>query len=261
MGAQGIGRATARLLSEHGASVVVTDLDDAGAQAVAAELGSAVAVGGDITAVSEPERIVAAALDEFGGIDIIVNNAGYNIDSPVESTDDEMWARMIAVHATAPFRLIRAAAPHLLAAARADLDADREVFRKIVNVSSLAMMGSPMHAAYGAGKSAVIGLSKTAAKEWAPLRINVNAVAFGGIDTRLNRPHDEANAIDVGGRRMPLGRPPTRTDSMQSSRPLGRLGSPEEAAGGIFLLCTPWANWITGQTLVVSGGGVFGMSA
>lgn len=260
---RGIGRATAELLSEHGARVVINDLDsDAAAEAAAAVTGEAVAHVGDLTKTGAPEALVRAAIDAWGKIDIIVNNAGYTIDGVVHKMSDDAFQRMLDIHVTVPFRVVRAAAPHLREPAKAERERGEEVFRKIVNVTSISgTMGGAGQANYAAGKAALVGLTKTLAKEWGQFKINVNAVAFGWVETRLTAPKDRANTIEIGGERIQLGVPDQLRETTPRLAPLGRGATPGEAAGGIFLLCSPWSNFVHGQVLNVTGGQVAGMSA
>jgi 3-oxoacyl-[acyl-carrier protein] reductase len=185
--ARGIGRATAEVLSEHGAKVVINDLDGDLAQQTAGEIGGATTVhSGDLTKEGVPEALVQTAIDAWGRIDIIVNNAGYTLDAPIHKMNDDWFQRMLDIHLVVPFRVIRAAAPHLREPAKRERDEGREVFRKIVNVSSVSgMMGNAGQANYAAGKAGIVGLTKTLAKEWGQFKVNCNAVAFGFIDTRL----------------------------------------------------------------------------
>lgn len=259
-GAQGIGLATAQTLTAHGARVMIVDLDETASSAAAAELAGASWFVGDLTQPSVAAAAVDATMDELGGIDIVVNNAGFNLNARVESMSDEQWQRMFDIHATAPFRLLRAAAPHMFAAARADREAGREVFRKVVNVSSCAVMGTVGQANYAAAKAAVIGLTKSLAKEWGEHTINVNAVAFGSIDTRLTRPRDPDNVMVVGDETIQLGLSERLMGALAATIPFGRIGTAQEAADSIFLLCSPWSNWIHGQVLMVTGGQVLGMT-
>src|SRR5215212_8479604 len=163
--ARGIGRATAELLSEHGAKVIINDLDADLATQAASEIAGETAVhGGDLTAEGAPEALVQTALDAWGKIDIIVNNAGYTLDAPIHKMSDDWFQRMIDIHLVVPFRVIRAAAPHLREPAKVERDEGREVFRKIVNVSSISgTMGNAGQANYSAGKAGLVGLTKTMA--------------------------------------------------------------------------------------------------
>ena len=260
--ARGIGRATAEILSEHGASVLVNDLDGDAAQQTASEIGGETAVfAGDLTAGDAPDRLVQTAIDSFGKIDIIVNNAGYTLDAPIHKMSDDWWQRMLDIHVTVPFKVIRAAAPHLREPAKAEKAEGREVFRKIVNVSSISgTMGNAGQANYSAGKSAVVGLTKTLAKEWGQFKVNCNAVAFGYIETRLTASKDDANVMEIGGEKVQLGIPDQLRGMASMLIPLGRPGTPEEAAGGVFFLCSPWSNYVHGQVLNVTGGQFTGMT-
>ncbi len=260
--ARGIGRATAELLSEHGAKVVINDLDADVARQTAGEIAGDTAVyGGDLTASGAPDELVKTAVEAFGRIDIIVNNAGYTLDAPVHKMSDDWFQRMLDIHVTVPFRVVRAAAPHLREPAKAERERGEEVFRKIVNVSSISgTMGNAGQANYSAGKSAVVGLTKTLAKEWGQFKINVNAVAFGYIETRLTASKDEANTMEIGGEKVQLGIPDQVRGMASMLIPLGRPGTPEEAAGGVFFLCSPWSDYVHGQVLNVTGGQFTGMT-
>ena len=260
--ARGIGRATAELLSEHGASVVVNDLDADLAEQTAAQIaGETVVHGGDLTAPGACDTLVQTAIDAWGKLDIVVNNAGYTIDGMVHKMTDDQFQRMLDIHAVVPFRVCRAAAPHLREPAKAEREQGVEVFRKIVNVSSISgTMGNPGQANYAAGKAAVVGLTKTLAKEWGQFKINVNAVAFGFIDTRLTAAKEQDNTMQIGGETVQLGVPEELRAMSSYVIPLGRAGTAQEAAGGIFFLCSPWSNYVHGQTLNVTGGQFTGMT-
>jgi 3-oxoacyl-[acyl-carrier protein] reductase len=260
--ARGIGRATAELLSEHGASVLINDLDADVAQQTASEIkGETIVQAGDLTQEGEPEKLVQAAIDAWGKIDIIVNNAGYTLDAPIHKMSDDWFQRMLDIHVIAPFRIIRAAAPHLREPAKKEREEGVEVFRKIVNVSSVSgTMGNAGQANYAAGKSAVIGVTKSLAKEWGQFKINVNAVAFGLVHTRLTAAKDADNTMEIGGEKVQLGIPEGLRGGGAMLIPLGRGATPEEAAGGIFFLCSPWSNFVHGQTLNVTGGMFTGMT-
>ncbi len=261
--ARGIGRATAQLLAEHGAKIVINDLDAQVASAAADEIGGETAVfAGDLTKPGIPDQLVAKAIDTFGRIDIIVNNAGYTLDAPLHKMSDDWFQRMLDIHVVAPFRLIRAAAPHLREPAKLERADGREVFRKIVNVSSISgTMGNAGQANYAAGKSAVVGLTKTLAKEWGQFKVNVNAVAFGYIETRLTASKDESNTMEIDGQQVQLGIPDQLRGMVPMLIPLGRPGTPQEAAGGVFFLCSPWSNYVSGQVLNITGGQFTGMTS
>jgi 3-oxoacyl-[acyl-carrier protein] reductase len=260
--ARGIGRATAELLSSQGAKVLINDLDADVAQQTASEIAGDTAVyGGDLTADGAADELVKTAIDAFGKIDIIVNNAGYTLDAPIHKMSDDWWEKMLAIHVTAPFKVIRAAAPHLREPAKAERERGEEVFRKIVNVSSISgTMGNAGQANYSAGKSAVVGLTKTLAKEWGQFKINVNAVAFGYIETRLTASKDESNQMEIGGEKVQLGIPDQMRGMASMLIPIGRTGTPEEAAGGVFFLVSPWSNYVHGQVLNITGGQFTGMT-
>src|ERR1700755_2158848 len=260
--ARGIGRATAELLSEHGAKVVINDLDGDVAQETASEIGGETTVyAGDLTASGACDELVQAALDAWGKIDIIVNNAGYTIDAPIHKMSDDAFQRMLDIHTVVPFRVIRAAAPHLREPAKQEREQGVEVFRKIVNVSSISgTMGNAGQANYSSGKAAVVGLTKTLAKEWGQFKINVTAVAFGWIETRLTASKDSSNTMEIDGQTVQLGIPEQMRSVAPMLIPLGRPGTPAEAAGGVFFLCSPWSNFVHGQVLNITGGQFTGMT-
>src|SRR6195952_61244 len=260
--ARGIGRATAELLSAQGAKVVINDLDGDVAQQTASEIAGETAVfAGDLTKGDAPDQLVQTAIDTWGKLDIIVNNAGYTLDAPVHKLSDDWWQRMLDIHVTVPFKVVRAAAPYLREPAKAEREQGIEVFRKIVNVSSTSgTMGNAGQANYAAGKSAVVGLTKTLAKEWGQFKINCNAVAFGFIETRLTASKDDSNTMGSGGEKVQLGIPDQMRGMASMLIPLGRPGTPQEAAGGVFFLCSPWSNYVHGQTLNVTGGQFTGMT-
>jgi 3-oxoacyl-[acyl-carrier protein] reductase len=260
--ARGIGRATAELLSAQGARVLINDLDADVARQTASEIGGETVVyAGDLTKPSAPDELVATAMDAFGRIDIIVNNAGYTLDAPVHKMRDDWFQRMLDIHVIAPFRIVRAAAPHLREPAKAERERGEEVFRKIVNVSSTSgTMGNAGQANYSAGKAAVVGLTRTMAKEWGQFKINCNAVAFGYIETRLTASKEDDNVMEIDGETVQLGIPDQMRGIAKMIIPLGRPGTPEEAAGGVFFLCSPWSNFVHGQVLHITGGQMTGMS-
>jgi 3-oxoacyl-[acyl-carrier protein] reductase len=217
---------------------------------------------GDLTKGDAPEKLVQSAIDAFGKIDIIVNNAGYTIDAPIHKMSDEQFQAMLDIHLIVPFKVIRAAAPHLREPAKKEREEGNEVFRKIVNISSISgTMGNAGQANYSSGKSGVVGLTKTIAKEWGQFKVNVNAVAFGFIDTRLTAAKVEDNTMEIGGEKVQLGIPEQMRGMASMLIPLGRPGTAEEAAGGVFFLCSPWSNYVHGQVLNVTGGQFVGMTS
>src|SRR5919205_3668771 len=260
--ARGIGRATAELLSEHGASVLINDLDADVAQQTADEIDGETAVyGGDLTQPGAPDELIQAAIDAWGKIDIIVNNAGYTIDEPVHKMSDEHFQAMLDIHTIVPFRVIRAAAPHLREPAKKEREEGKEVFRKIVNVSSTSgMMGNAGQANYSAGKLGIVGLTKTLAKEWGQFKVNCNAVSFGFIDTRLTAAKESSNTMQIDGETVQLGIPEQLRTMGEMFIALGRRGFPQEAAGGVFFLCSPWSNYVHGQVLNITRGQFGGMT-
>jgi 3-oxoacyl-[acyl-carrier protein] reductase len=260
--ARGIGRATAELLSEQGAKVLINDLDGDAAEQTAGEIsGETVVYGGDLTKEGAAEDLVKTAVDAWGKLDIVVNNAGYTIDAPVHKMSDEAFQRMLDIHTIVPFRVLRAAAPHLREPAKQEREQGVEVFRKVVNVSSISgTMGNAGQANYASGKAGVVGLTKTLAKEWGQFKINVNAVAFGYIETRLTASKDSENVMEIDGEKVQLGIPDQMRGMAAMLIPLGRPGSPEEAAGGVFFLCSPWSNYVHGQVLNITGGQFTGMT-
>jgi 3-oxoacyl-[acyl-carrier protein] reductase len=261
--ARGIGRATAELLSEHGAKVLINDLDADVAEQTASEIaGDTLVFGGDLTQQGVADQLVQKVIDEWGKVDILVNNAGYTLDAPIHKMSDEWFQKMLDIHTIVPFRMCRAVAPHMREPAKQERDAGHEVFRKIVNVSSISgTMGNAGQANYSSGKSAVVGLTKTLAKEWGQFKINVNAVAFGFIETRLTAAKTDENVAEVGGEKVQLGIPEQLRGMAAMMIPLGRPGSPQEAAGGIFFLCSPWSNFVHGQVLNITGGQFTGMTS
>ena len=261
--ARGMGRATAALLSEHGARVLVNDVDRDVAEQTANEIeGDTAVFAGDLTAESVPEALVMAALDAFGQIDIVVNNAGYTWDGMAHKMSDEQFRAMLEIHTVVPFKVLRAAAPYLRDAGKKDKEEGREVFRKVVNVTSISgTQGNLGQINYAAAKAGLVGLTKTLAREWGPFKVNVNAAAFGFIDTRLTASSEEGATIERAGHEIRLGIPPQNRERAATIIPLGRAGTPEEAAGAVFFLCSPWSNFVQGQVLTVNGGQMTGMTS
>jgi 3-oxoacyl-[acyl-carrier protein] reductase len=259
--ARGIGRATAELLAGQGARVLINDLDTDVAQQAASEIsGETTVFGGDLTQDGVCDQLVQTAVDELGGIDIIVNNAGYTWDGVAHKMTDDQFRAMLEIHTVVPFRIIRAAAPHMREPAKAERERGEEIFRKIVNVSSVSgTMGNAGQANYSAAKAGVVGLTKTLAKEWGQFKVNVNAVAFGFVETRLTAAKEEGGKIEMEGKEIQLGIPEQMRAMAAMMIPLGRPASPGEAAGPIFFLCSPWSNYVHGQVLNVTGGQFGGM--
>lgn len=256
---RGIGRAIALKLASEGARIVVNDLDTEPAedtvQAIRAAGGQAVACVGSVAAPDFAERFVGTAVNEYKGLDIVVNNAGYTWDSVVQKMTDEQWYAMIDVHLTAPFRILRAAQPVIRALSKAETEAGRRVVRKVVNISSVAgLFGNAGQANYSTAKAGIVGLTQTLAKEWGRMNVTVNCVAFGFIQTRLTASTAEATTANIEGREIKVGINPGLLSMMEQSIPLGRGGTPEEAAGAVYLLCAPESDYVSGQTLMCTGG-------
>ena len=262
---RGIGASAALQFAEQGACVVVNDLDAGMAAETANTIlsrgGQAVAVSGDVTASGFPEQLMQTAVDKFGSLNVVVNNAGYTWDAMAHKLTDEQWQAILDVHLSAPFRMIRAAAPFLRTAAAAELESGASLSNRcIVNVSSTSgLHGNIGQANYAAGKMGIVGLTKTIAKEWGRLGIRCNAVAFGFIDTRLTRSQEaQEEAIEIDGREVVLGIPQKVRSMLDKDInlriPLGRPATDEEAAAGIVLIASPLASYITGHVLEVTGG-------
>ena len=254
---RGIGRAVALKLASEGARVVVNDRDDGptcdAAEQITQQGGEAATCVGSVTEPDFGDRFVRTALDTFGGIDIIVNNAGYTWDSVIQKMTDEQFQAVMDVHVTAPFRILRAASEPIRAFAKQEAAQGREVFRKVVNISSVSGTGGNAgQVNYASAKAAIIGMTKTLAKEWGRYRVNVNCVAFGFIRTQMTQPI----AGGEGGKKV--GVQPELLEKLERDFiPLGRLGTAEEAADGVYLFCTPESNYISGQVITVGGGIVF----
>ena len=257
---RGIGRAAALKLAAEGARIVVNDLDDEPANDVVGEIkaqgGDAVACAGSVIADDFAERFVGTAIKHFGGLDIVVNNAGYTWDNVIQKTSDEQWHAIIDCHLTVPFRILRAAQPIIRQLARAEQEAGRRVVRKVVNISSVSgLFGNAGQVNYSAAKAGIVGMTMTLAKEWGRLNATVNCVAFGFIDTRLTAANaDEGTTATIEGREIKFGINKDVRATMEATIPLGRAGTPEEAAGAIYLFCIPESDYISGQTLLCSGG-------
>jgi 3-oxoacyl-[acyl-carrier protein] reductase len=260
-GGRGIGRAIALTLAEYGASVMVNDLDAGPAVETEAAIrkagGAAASMPGDITEPTLPQRLVDAAISRFGSLDIIVNNAGYTWDSVIQKMTDEQFQTMLNIHLVAPFRILRAASGWIRETAKRETAEGRRAMRKVVNITSIAGTdGGAGQAAYSSAKAGIVGLTKTLAKEWGRYNVNVNAVGFGIIETRLVQPipPEGGAAIEVQGRKIPVGAQPKTLEWARSACPLGRLGTPEEAAGAVLFFCSPLSDYVTGEVLICSGG-------
>lgn len=262
---RGIGASAALQFAERGASVVVNDLDSGMAEetvnSILSRGGQAVAVSGDVTASGFPEQLMQTAVDKFGKLNVVVNNAGYTWDAMAHKLTDEQWQAILEVHLSAPFKMIRAAAPYLRDAATAELESGASLSNRcIVNVSSTSgLHGNIGQANYAAGKMGIVGLTKTIAKEWGRFGVRCNAVAFGLIDTRLTRSQEvQEESIEIQGHDVVLGIPQKVRSMLDKDIhlriPLGRPATDEEAAAGIVLIASPLASYITGHVLEVTGG-------
>lgn len=257
---RGVGRAIAMKLASEGAAVVVNDLDEQVAMDTVAGIraagASAVACVGSVTAPEFCDRFVGAAIENFGGLDIVINNAGFTWDSVIQKMTDEQWDSVLACHLTAPFRILRAVQPVIRSLVKKDEENMQRVIRKIVNVSSMAgMFGIPGQANYSAAKAGIIGMTRSLAKEWGRLNVTVNSVSYGLISTRLTGAStDAASVIDIEGRQVKVGVNPSFLNALEGMIPLGHVGTTEEAAGAVYLMCIPESDYISGHNLVCSGG-------
>ena len=260
--ARGIGRATAELFAAEGAKVLINDLDADVAEQTASEISGETAVhAGDLTKTGAADELVATAVDAFGGVDIVVNNAGYTWDGVAHKMTDEQFQAMLDIHTVVPFRMARAVAPHWRGAAKTEREEGKEVFRKLINVSSTSgMMGNAGQVNYSAAKMGVVGLTKTLAKEWGQFKINVNAVAFGFVETRLTQAKEQGEEMTTPtGEKVELGIPEQMRAMASAIIPMGRPATPEEASGPVLFLSSPLANYVHGQVLNVTGGMFGGM--
>ncbi|HET8550790.1 MAG TPA: SDR family oxidoreductase [Bryobacteraceae bacterium] len=257
---RGIGRAIATRLASLGAAVTVNDLD---ADAVRETVGQITSAGGraqgapgDLTDPATPPALVEQTLAKFGALDIIVNNAGYTWDNVIQKTTDEQFQAMLDIHLVAPFRLLRAASSFIREAAKKDAAEGRLIMRKVVNITSISGTdGNAGQIGYSTGKAGIIGMTRTLAKEWGRYNVNVNAVGFGLIETRLIQPlTGEGASIDIKGRKIAVGVQPKVLEAVKHMCPLGRLGTPDEAADAVLFFCSPLSDYVTGEVLICGGG-------
>jgi len=258
---RGIGQAIALKLAGDGARVVLNDLDEEPAMDTVARIrdlgGEAVAVTGDVTGSGFAESFVGKAMDEFGGLDIIVNNAGYTWDSVIQKVSDEQFDAMMDIHVKAPFRILRAAAEPIRVLSKTEKEKDGAAkSRKVVNISSIGgLFGNAGQVGYSSGKTALIGMTKTLAKEWGRYNVTVNCVAFGLIETRMTETfEDRPHTHKIGEREIGMGVPKEFVSSISRMIPLGRAGRPEDAANAVYLFCIPESDYISGEVVVASGG-------
>jgi 3-oxoacyl-[acyl-carrier protein] reductase len=260
--ARGIGRATAELFCAEGAQVTINDIDgEIAAQAAGEISGQTVSVAGDLTKPGACDEVVQKTVDAFGKVDILVNNAGYTWDGVVHNMTDDQFQAMLDIHTIVPFRMIRACAPYMREPAKAERNEGKEVFRKIVNITSISgTMGNSGQANYSSGKAGVVGLTKTVAKEWGPFKVNVNAIAFGFVETRLTQAKEKGETLTAaGGEEVSLGIPEQMRQLASAIIPLGRAAQPEEAAQPVLFLASPLSNYVHGQIINVTGGQFGGM--
>jgi 3-oxoacyl-[acyl-carrier protein] reductase len=288
-GSRGIGGATSETLAANGAQVVVADVDRVKALEMVGSLNTAYGEGtasafiADLVVPGMCDELVQHALTTHGSLDIVVNNAGYAWDGGVHSMTDEQFQAMLDIHLIVPFRLARACAPVFRDASEHDRATGVRRQRKTVMVSSMAGQWGLVGAGnYAAAKAGMLGLMRTLAQEWGPYGVNVNAVAFGVIQTRFGLPQSEHETIETGGHTIHVGMPAKQAQKMgltidpdrvvtdsemyqaktmaKAAVPLGRTGTIREAADSIFWLCSPLSDYVSGQTIVVSGGARGGMS-
>jgi len=261
--ARGIGRATAELFATEGAQVTVNDIDGDIAEQAAGEIeGETIAVSGDLTKPGACDDVVQKTVDAFSKVDILVNNAGYTWDGVAHRMSDEQFQAMLDIHLIVPFRMCRAVAPHLREPAKAERDRGEEVFRKIINITSVSgTMGNAGQVNYSSGKAGVTGLTKTLAKEWGQFKVNVNAVAFGFVETRLTQAKEKGETVKAGegGPEVAIGVPEQMRQMASMLIPIGRPAQPQEAAGPVLFLASPLGNYVHGQVINVTGGQFGGM--
>ncbi len=257
---RGIGLAIAEKLGQAGASVLLVDIDESAlreARAAVQNTGAeAASIAGDLTDPDFPKRVIDQLLQQFGSIDILVNNAGYTWDSVIQKTSDEQFEAMLDIHVVTPFRMLRAASHWIRETAKKESEAAVRTMRKVVNITSISGLdGNPGQVGYASGKAAVVGLTKTLAKEWGRYNVTVNAVGFGLIDTRLIKPmEDAATNISIGEKQVHVGMQAQVRQQVTKQIPLGRLGTPEDAANAVFFFCSPLSDYVTGEVLVCGGG-------
>ena len=262
----GIGYAAALLFAAHGARLVLCDLDEERLRAASdfirnAGSRSCVTLAGDVTDQAYVQRVIDLAVAEFGGIDDLVLNAGFTWDGVLHKTSDEQWRAMLDVHISAPRTMIKLAAPYMRDAAKAEIAANGTARpRSVLTVGSVSgTHGNAGQTNYAAAKAGVVGLTKSLAKEWGPFNVRANAVVFGHIETRLTADKAKGASIRYRGREVKLGIPHGNVevvgDVVRASTALGRTGTADEAAGAMLMLLSPYASYITGQAVEVTGGG------
>lgn len=250
---RGIGRACALKLVSEGASVVINDVDaepaEEAAQACEAlRKGSAAVHLGSVAEAKATNALMKLAVDGFGKLDILINNAGITRDRMCHLMSDEWWDLVIDVNLKGTFNCIRAAAPYLRDVAKAEIETlgRPRYYRKIVNFfSTAAIRGNPGQINYTAAKMGNVGMTRTVAQEWARFGINVNAVAPGFTNTRLTQAKAKGDELGV---------PEEQRQATLAKIPMGRFGEPEDIANVVFFFASPLSDYVTGQTINVSGG-------
>jgi len=251
--ARGIGRAIAGKLAAAGAQVMLNDIDETVLKETEKEFVAAgykvATFSGDLMDPATPDKLVQATLDKLGGLDIIVNNAGYSWDGVIQKTTDEQFQAMLTIH-------LRAASNHFRETAKKEIEEGKTVMRKVVNITSISGTdGNAGQAGYGSGKAGVVGLTKVLAKEWGRYNINVNAVGFGLINTRMVQPLGGAEAsVKIHGQDIKIGVQPEMIELAKQSCALRRIGSPDEAASAVLFMCSPLSDYVTGEVLIAGGG-------
>ena len=258
--AQGIGKAAALLFAKQGANVVINDIDDKKLFETKTEverLGvKAATLTADLLDPKTPQMLINETIKKFEKLDILVNNAGFTWDKMAHKMSDETFSTILEMHNVVPFRLIKAASPFMRECGKQEKAAGQKPQdRCVINISSTSgLHGNAGQINYATAKMGIIGLTKTIAKEWGPFGVRCNAVAFGSIDTRLTQNKTEGHCITVKGQTVELGVPMNMKELASMICPLQYIASPEEAAGGIIMLALPYASYITGHTLEVTGG-------
>ena len=258
--ARGIGRATAELFAHEGARVLMNDMDkDLLAEAVDQICkggGAAHSFAGSVTAPGFAEDLLETSFGIYGIPDILVNNAGFTWDGTLHKMTDEQWQSVLDVHLTATFRILRVLGAAMREAAKQEIEERGAArARKVVNISSTSgTRGNFGQSNYAAAKAGIIGLTKTLAREWGPVNIQVNAAAFGLIETRLTAPKEDGEKVNLQQAEVTLGIPARMREAAIHAVPMGRPGTPQEAAGVIFFLASPLSNYVSGQVIEVTGG-------
>jgi len=250
---RGIGRAVALTFVREGAHVIINDVDEAPAQEARAECdkirkGAAAIHVGSVANREHTDALMKQAVDQFGKLDILVNNAGITRDRMAHLMTDEWWDLVIDVNLTGTFNCIRSAAPFMRDVAKRELEEHGapRYHRKIVNFfSTAAIRGNPGQINYTAAKMGNVGITRTVAQEWGRFWINVNAVAPGFTNTRLTAPKQKGDELGV---------PEEQRQAMLQRIPLGRFGEPEDIANAVLFFSSPLSDFVTGQTINVSGG-------